>query len=116
MKKTAIYYFLAQAALHALLGWALLHLNGMMVRTYADLLEGHALPAATTWAVSYHLWPYAVALLAVCGAIVAVAARGRFRILPHVAFGIQLGSTFLMLISAVGYAVPFVHIIPILGD
>jgi len=116
MKKTATYYFIAQAALHALLVWALFHLNGMMVRTYAEHLEGRALPAATTWAVSYHLWPYAVAFLAVAGAIVAVAARDRFRILPHVAFAIQLGSSLLMLISAVGYAVPFVSIVPVLGN
>jgi hypothetical protein len=116
MKKTATYYFIAQAALHALLGWALLHLNGMMVRTYAEHFEGRPLPAATTWAVSFHLWPYAVALLAAVGAVVAVAARDRLRLLPHVAFGIQLGSSFLMLISAIGYAVPFVSIVPVLGN
>lgn len=116
MKKTATYYFIAQAALHTLLGWVLLHLNGMMVHTYAAHFEGRALPVATTWVVSFHLWPYAVALLAAIGAIVAVVVRDRFHILQHIAFGIQLGSSFLMMISAVGYAIPFVSFVGIIGN
>lgn len=110
MNRSATYYFLIQATLHTFLGWAIANTNMYMREIYTLCIGGKNLPPLTNLAISIHSWPYVIVCIASVGAISSVVLSRRLPILQHTAFAVQCVSSVLMLISAIGYAIPFTHI------
>jgi len=106
MTRSSRLYTAALMLMNLLCGWVLSRLQPGIRWCYKDLLEAHALPAATELAIRYHSWPFWIVAAGILALATAFITPKEKTWIAHISFLLMGCSLFLMLLTLVAYVTP----------
>jgi hypothetical protein len=111
MRKASTYYFAVLAAANVFVAFAVLRLNGYLVKEFARRLEGMCLPSLTAIFISHPWWPWIFVAVFLAGALLSFATGWRSEILCHAVIVLLAAEAAALFFGLVAYALPSVTVI-----
>jgi hypothetical protein len=116
MKEFNRYCLLVMAYLNGFFGWALVNVQSLMQEVFSKALGDLPLPSITWLVYDFHWWPYGVAVLCCAGCLTAVLTDTKPSVLRHGIIAILFLELIAMFITVVGYTVPWLMTIVMVGS